>query len=265
MAALLAALLPFECDASEAIALPILRQFLAQTAALKVVPEEALVYRIAKQVQRQLAGRVTICSLPQAVRTVVAADVSYSKVQQRSYAVAIAWDVASAKIVERAEAIAPINFPYIPGLLSFREAPTLFAALRQLQTQPDVLLVDGQGLAHPRRFGVACHLGVLLDWPAIGCAKSRLCGWHAEVAPERGEWTELREGSACIGRVVRTRAHVKPVYVSVGHRATLAEASDLILQLARYRLPEPIRLADRLVGAMRAADESNGSQAGRQV
>ena len=254
ISALLAALVPNDRP-EEAIALPAFQVALSREFQLTATLEEVSVYRMAKTLQRQLANRVKICPLPTPIKIVAAADVSYSKVKQQSYAVAIAWDIDRGEPIARSEAIAPINFPYIPGLLSFREAPVLFAALRELQTPFDVLLVDGQGLAHPLRFGLACHLGVLLDCSAIGCAKSRLCGQHAEVPSDLGGWAELRDGGDSIGRVLRTRSNVKPVYVSVGNKATFEKAAELILRLCKFRLPEPIRLADRLVGELRAIDE----------
>lgn len=141
----------------------------------------------------------------------------------------------------------PVEFPYVPGLLSFREIPPLLAAWTRLRSRPDVILVDGQGYAHPRRFGLACHLGVLLDLPTIGCAKSRLIGHHEDPPPERGSWTPLVDDGERIGAALRTRHGCRPVYVSIGHRVTLEEAIRVVLSCApRYRLPEPQRLADRL-------------------
>jgi deoxyribonuclease V len=141
----------------------------------------------------------------------------------------------------------PTDFSYLPGLLSFREAPALLAALRRLPRPPELLLVDGQGLAHPRRFGLACHLGVLADIPTIGVAKSRLVGVYDPPAPERGNWSPLRHRGELIGAVLTTRTATRPVFVSVGHRVCLATAIDYVLACApRTRLPEPIRQADRL-------------------
>ncbi|WP_026370269.1 deoxyribonuclease V [Kallotenue papyrolyticum] len=149
----------------------------------------------------------------------------------------------------QAEAIAECatSFPYIPGLLSFREVPAVLAALAQLSTPPDVILCDGQGLAHPRRFGIACHVGVLLDRPTIGVAKTRLIGTHAPLADRRGAWQPLLDGNEVIGAVVRTRAGTRPLYVSVGHRISLPTAIRLVLQCTpRYRLPETTRRAHHL-------------------
>jgi deoxyribonuclease V len=136
------------------------------------------------------------------------------------------------------------RFPYAPGYLSFRETPALLAALAGLRRRPDLILCDGQGLAHPRRFGLASHLGVLLDVPTIGVAKSRLVGTHGPVPEARGAWVPLRDGAETIGAVLRTRAGARPVYVSVGHRVSLETAVETVLRCApRYRLPEPVRRA----------------------
>jgi deoxyribonuclease V len=141
----------------------------------------------------------------------------------------------------------PVTFPYIPGLLSFREAPVGLAAISALETRPDLLLVDGHGLAHPRRCGIACHLGLLLDLPTIGCAKSILVGQAEEPGPNPGDWTPLDNRGETIGAALRTRPKTRPIYVSIGHRVSLASAIALVSQCGRgYRLPEPTRLADRI-------------------
>ena len=150
--------------------------------------------------------------------------------------------------VEQRVARRPTSFPYVRGLLSFREIPAAGDALAGLATTPDLLLCDGQGFAHPRRFGLACHLGWLLDVPSIGLAKSRLIGAFAEPAPQRGAWTPLLDGAELIGAAVRSRAGVRPVLVSCGHRVGLASAIGLACT-ARYRLPEPARDAHRRASA----------------
>ncbi len=144
------------------------------------------------------------------------------------------------------------RFPYVPGLLSFRELPAVLAALEKLGRVPDLLLCDGQGLAHPRRFGLACHLGVVTDLPSIGVAKSRLIGQHEAVPADRGSWVPLTEGGERIGAAVRTRAKVSPLFVSVGHRVSLESAIELVLRCApRFRLPETTRQAHRLASGAR--------------
>jgi deoxyribonuclease V len=162
--------------------------------------------------------------------------------------VAVLWDIRAGSECGQAAAMRRVRMPYIPGLLSFREAPALLAALRGLPRIPDVLLCDGQGVAHPRRFGVASHLGVLCDLPSVGCAKSRLTGTHGEPGLMRGDWTALRSGLEIIGSVLRTRDGGRPVYVSVGHRITLARSRSLVMRCSvGFRLPEPTRLADKAV------------------
>jgi deoxyribonuclease V len=156
-------------------------------------------------------------------------------------------------------AVSEINtpFPYIPGLLSFREAPVILSALERLSVLPDVLMVDGQGIAHPRRFGIASHLGVLLDLPAIGCAKSVLVGRYGELGNEIGNTTELLDKGEVIGMALRTRQGCKPIIVSIGHRVDLESAIRLTLACGRgYRLPEPTRLAHRIASAKKPSEGS---------
>ncbi len=140
------------------------------------------------------------------------------------------------------------SFPYVPGLFSFRELPPVIQAFSQIKTTPQLVVCDGQGVAHPRRFGLACHLGVLYDMPTIGCGKTRLCGEYIEPAPERGSFSPLMEQTDIIGSVLRTQTNVKPIFVSVGHKISLPTANQIVLQLAtKYRLPETTRQADQLV------------------
>jgi deoxyribonuclease V len=154
--------------------------------------------------------------------------------------------------VETATAEQETRFPYIPGLLSFREAPVCLEAVAKLGCQPDLFMIDGQGVAHPRRLGLASHLGLFLDKPTIGCAKSRLIGKHEEPGSERGAYCLLRDGDETIGAVVRTCSRVKPVFVSVGHKCTLDDAIRITLACAtRYRIPEPTRLAHQAVSRLR--------------
>ncbi len=149
--------------------------------------------------------------------------------------------------MEQAKAEEPINFPYIPGLLSFREVPAFLTALARLKTLPDVLIVDGHGLAHPRRFGLACHLGVLLDLPTIGCAKSVLVGEVGPLNTLVGSTVEMKVDDEVLGLAVRTRENVKPVYVSIGNQVDLPSAARIILTCGKgYRLPEPTRQAHKM-------------------
>lgn len=165
-------------------------------------------------------------------------------------AAVVLWDLEAQRVLEERWASRPLRFPYVPGLLSFREAPAVLAALRALRRTPDALMCDGHGVAHPRRFGIACHLGLLCGLPTLGVAKSRLVGEHPEPGSERGARAPLTDGGERIGTVLRTRAHVKPVYVSVGHLLDLPSAERLALAAAQgFRLPEPTRRADRAVAA----------------
>lgn len=197
--------------------------------------------------QTQLASQVIVQDTLGAIRTVAGVDVGFEQQGQitRAAVAVLTWpDLA---LHEQAIARCPTGFPYIPGLLSFREIPALLAALAQLQTTPDLLLCDGQGIAHPRRFGIACHLGVLVDLPSIGVAKSRLTGQHTAVPDEKGQWQPLIDREEVIGAVLRTRTRTKPLYISVGHRITLERSIDYVLSCTpRYRLPETTRCAHRL-------------------
>ncbi|MEX0682949.1 MAG: deoxyribonuclease V [Dehalococcoidia bacterium] len=212
----------------------------------ELTPSEAIA------LQKELAPRVSRVGDPGEVRLVAAGDVAFvdrqwprQPTRGRAAVVLMSWP--EREIVEKHVVEADVRFPYVPGLLSFREIPLLAQAFESMRGRPDLLLVDGQGCAHPRRLGIAAHLGLLAGLPTIGCAKSRLCGEHAEPGLARGSTTELRDGGEVIGRVVRTRDGVKPLYVSVGHMISLECAVEWVLRLAtRVRLPEPIRVADAL-------------------
>ena len=167
------------------------------------------------------------------------------------FAAVVVLDARTRRVIETAGARLPLRFPYVPGLLSFREVPALAEALGRLRRRPDAVLCDGQGRAHPRRFGLACHLGLLLDLPSVGVAKSRLVGDAKEPGPKRGASTRILHEGELVGRLLRTRDRVRPLYISVGHRITLDDAVALVLRMGGgYRLPEPTRLADQRVGAM---------------
>jgi deoxyribonuclease V len=160
----------------------------------------------------------------------------------------VLWDSLEREVIEHHVAVRRLTFPYVPGLLSFREAPAVIGALRKLQVRPDALMCDGHGRAHPRRCGLASHLGVLTGLSTVGCAKSRLVGEYREPGAERGASSRLLHEGQLVGHVLRTRTGVKPVFVSVGHEIDLAAAVKLVLRCAtQFRLPEPTRLADRLV------------------
>jgi deoxyribonuclease V len=170
-------------------------------------------------------------------------------------AAVVVLDYSKLEPVDWAVAEVEITFPYVPGLLTFREGPGILAALEKLTIWPDVLIFDGHGQAHPRRFGLASHMGVLLDRPSVGCAKSRLTGEHEEPGDRVGNWAPLRDRGEVIGAVLRTRAGVRPVFVSVGHRVDLPTAIDLVIGCGGgYRLPETTRYAHRVAGGMRLPD-----------
>ena len=200
--------------------------------------------------QKQLCSQVIVCDDFGEIRYVAGVDVGFEsqgKITRAAVAI-LTWPDLS--VHETAIARQPTTFPYIPGLLSFREIPTVLAALAQINTIPDLLLCDGQGLAHPRRFGIACHLGVLVDLPSIGVAKSRLIGQHDPVDQDRGSWQPLIDKDERIGAVLRTRSHTKPLYISLGHRISLDSAIEYVMSCTpRYRLPETTRWADKLASA----------------
>lgn len=200
------------------------------------------------ELQCQLAARVERNDRLDSVNTVAGVDVAYDEKSDRLVAAAVVLEATSLTIIEHAIAEDVARFPYVPGLFSFRELPSIAQALTQLRCKPDLVICDGQGIAHPRRFGMACHVGILFDVPAIGCGKTLLRGAHGEVGSIRGDYAPLIEDGETIGRVLRTQDRIKPVYVSVGHRVSLSTASSWVLALcAKYRLPETTRIADQLV------------------
>lgn len=181
------------------------------------------------------------------VRTVAGVDVGFEQKNTITRAAVAVLAFPSLELVASAIARQPTRFPYVPGLLSMRELPAVLAAMAQLPKLPDLLLCDGQGIAHPRRMGVASHLGLLLDLPAIGVGKSRLLGSHQEPGPEKGVWQPLLDKGEEVGCVLRTRSGVKPLYISPGHRVGLASAREWVMRcVTRYRLPETTRWAHRL-------------------
>ena len=201
--------------------------------------------------QRELAGKVWVSPLPGSVRTVAGTDCAFLAGGRTIVAAAVVCDARTMHVVASRHVVRRCRFPYVPGLLSFREAPAVIAAVKGLPCRPDLLVCDGQGVAHPRRLGLAAHVGLWLDAPTIGLAKSRLCGEHRPVGRRRGCRVQLRHDGQVVGAVVRTRTGVRPVYVSVGHRITLDEAIRWTLRCGRgYRLAEPTRQAHLLVSAI---------------
>lgn len=221
--------------------------------------------REARRIQRELRGRLVLTDAirPEDVRFVAGADNGYARrgAQTTAYAAVLIFSFPDLELVETRTAACPVEFPYVPGLLSFREAPALLAAFRQVEQEPDVILFDAHGYAHPRRFGAASHLGLILDRPSIGCAKSRLIGRYEEPGPERGDRAPLVDRGEVVGAVVRTRTGRGPLFVSQGHKVGLETAVEIALACCRDNrfMPEPTRQADRRVEELtRAAKEAAG-------
>lgn len=205
----------------------------------KLTPGQAV------DLQRKLAARVeTRDRFPRPIRAIAGVDASFHG--DRAVGAVVVLSYPDLQVVEERVAKTPLRFPYVPGLLSFREIPAVLAAWSRLRCRPEILMCDGHGIAHPRRFGLASHLGVLLSMPSIGCAKSLLCGKHAPLAIPRGATSPILFDGCVVGAAVRTRDGIAPVYVSTGHRISLASSIRIVLKCARTRIPEPTRRADRL-------------------
>jgi len=211
-----------------------------------------LPYQDAVRVQRRLSQKIRETPLPGPVRTIAGADVSYTRRGREVYGAVVVFTFPDLILIDKAFASEAMEFPYISGLLSFREAPVLIKAFRKIRRRPDVVIFDGQGMAHPRGAGLASHMGVLLDCPSIGCAKSRLVGVHGPLPEDKGSTGALTHRGRLVGAVVRTRQGVKPVFVSPGHAITLPEAIRLVLDCCRgYKLPEPTRQAHLAANQLR--------------
>jgi deoxyribonuclease V len=208
--------------------------------------------RGAAALQAALAPQVILRGGPRSPKLVAGADPSHHPPTHRLFAGVLLLDAERLSILEEVRAEGRSRFPYVPGLLSFREAPLLLRAFRKLRTVPDLVLLDGQGAAHPRGFGLASHVGLLLDLPTIGVAKSLLVGEHEEPGPQAGDHADLVYKGRPVGSALRTKAGVRPVYVSPGHRVGRSKARSLVLACSRgYRIPEPTRLAHIRVGKFR--------------
>jgi deoxyribonuclease V len=220
-----------------------------------LTPKEAIA------LQKELAGRVDASRPLRQCELIAGADVSYNRFSPIVYAAIVVLRASDLTIVETQDVVGESRFPYIPGLLTFREAPIVLDAFAKLRHRPDVVMVDGQGLAHPRRFGIASHLGLLLGVPTIGCAKTRLIGEFKEPLKGAGAISPLlapavaasgETSSEIIGSVVRTKLNTRPLYISVGHMIDLASAVGLVLASCRgYRIPEPTRQAHLRVNEIR--------------
>lgn len=212
-----------------------------------------LSYKKAIQVQESLRDLLILKKPAEKICIIAGADVSYDKHSNRFFAGVIVFKLGKhLEKIEESTAVGKARFPYIPGLLSFREAPVLLKAFKKLKNNPHAILFDGQGIAHPRRFGLASHMGLILDRPSIGCAKSRLVGEYADVKNVAGEYSKLLYKNEVVGAVLRTKINTNPVFVSPGHKTNLTFAIRIALNTCRgFRIPEPIRQAHLLVNKLR--------------
>lgn len=211
-------------------------------------------YREAVAIQEELREKLILHDryFPQEIRTIGGSDISYSKRNSLFFAAVVILEYPSMNIIEEASIKEHVLFPYVPGLLSFREGPALIKAFERLHTTPDVVILDGQGVSHPRGIGLASHIGLLIDVPTIGCAKKRLVGQYDDVGPQKGDYADLMFNNRIVGAVVRTKEKVKPVFVSAGHKTSTEKAVEIVLSCCRgYRIPEPVRQAHLAVNRMR--------------
>ncbi|MGH9801960.1 MAG: deoxyribonuclease V [Blastocatellia bacterium] len=214
-----------------------------------LTPKEAV------EAQKEWRSLVRIEPLKREVKTIAGADISFNRFSEVIYSGIVVLSLPDLRIVETSSVRSMARFPYVPGLLSFRETPSFLECWEKLTTKPDVLMLDGQGLAHPRRFGIACHIGLILDLPTIGCAKSILVGRHEELDSEAGSHSPLIDKGEVVGVALRTKKKVAPVYISAGHLIELNSAIDLALRsVTKYRQPEPTRQAHLLVNQLRRED-----------
>lgn len=211
--------------------------------------------REAKAIQLELAGKIIRQGKVSGPKFIAGVDISVNRWRGTGTAAVVVISYPSLEVAEIQTVNDKVTFPYVPGLLSFRELPLILPVFEKLKTTPDLIIMDGQGVAHPRRIGIASHLGLALGIPTIGCAKSRLIGEHKEPALKKGSWAWLTDADEVIGAVLRTRERVKPVYVSTGHMINLESAVHWVLTCCRgYRLPEPTRLAHQAAGGHLAAN-----------
>lgn len=219
--------------------------------------EWAMTPHEAVELQKRLRERVRITPLKKRIRTIAGADISFNKFSPVVYAGLVVLSLPELEVIEEVGVVSETRFPYLSGLLSFREAPSVLEAWAKLQTEPDAVMFDGQGIAHPRRVGIASHVGLWLNRPTFGCAKSVLVGKYAEPDAERGGWTELVDPkkNEVVGAAVRTKTNVQPIFVSPGHLIDLPGAIRLTLECdGGYRQPEPTRRAHHLVNALRRGE-----------
>ncbi len=211
--------------------------------------------REAVELQKSLRERVRLQPLKKQIKTIAGADISFNKFSTVVYAGLVVMRLPSLEVIEEVGVVSETTFPYVPGLLSFRESPSVLEAWAKLKTEPDAVMFDGQGIAHPRRVGIASHVGLIINRPTLGCAKSVLVGKYEEPPQERGHWTELIDKGEVVGAAVRTKTNVQPIFVSPGHLIDLEGATKLTLACdGGYRQPEPTRRAHLLVNALRRGE-----------
>lgn len=221
----------------------------------------SLTPREAVELQKRLRERVRIEPLRKKVETVAGADISFNKFDPTIYTGIVVLRLPTLEVVEEVGLVSETQFPYVPGLLSFRESPSVLEAWAKLKTEPDAVMFDGQGLAHPRRVGIACHVGLIIKRPTLGCAKSVLVGKFEEPGEERGAWSPMLDKGETVGAALRTKTRVQPIYVSPGHLIDLEGAVDLTLRCdGGYRQPEPTRRAHLLVNALRRGERAPTSE-----
>src|SRR3989440_2432553 len=220
-----------------------------------MTPREAI------ELQKSLREMVKVAPLRKKIETVAGADISFNKFEPTVYAGIVVLRLPSLEIIEEVGVVSETKFPYVPGLLSFRETPSVLEAWAKLKTEPDAVMFDGQGIAHPRRVGIASHVGLLIDRPTLGCAKTVLVGKFEEPGEERGSWMPLIDKGETVGAALRTKTRVQPIYVSPGHLIDLAGAIELTLACdGGYRQPEPTRRAHLLVNALRRGERQPTSE-----
>jgi deoxyribonuclease V len=223
--------------------------------------EWSLSPREAVALQKQLRERVRVVPLKKKIETIAGTDISFNKFEPTVYAGIVVLRLPSLEVVEEVGVVSETRFPYVPGLLSFRETPSVLEAWAKLKTEPDAVMFDGQGIAHPRRVGIASHVGLIINRPTLGCAKSVLVGKFEEPGEERGSWSPMIDKGETVGAALRTKTRVQPIYVSPGHLIDLAGAVELTLQSdGGYRQPEPTRRAHLLVNALRRGERQPTSE-----
>ena len=223
-------------------------------------PEHKSLIQQWKAIQSELRQRMIVAPLRPLPRFVAGADVAFSADKKHVLAAAVVYDRVEQRVIEVVHATRPVEYPYVPGFLSFREGPALFEAIRSLKHEFGVICFDGQGYAHPRRCGLASHMAITLDVPGVGVAKSRLIGTYDEPAAEAGSFSPLMDKGEQIGIVLRTRDNTQPLFISVGHRVDLDSARELALACrTKYRIPEPTRQADAEVGRIKRQNASRDS------